>query len=325
MNFLLLTFLGAISSLLGRHSAAGNSSGSVALYRKMNRVGNLTEYVEKIKYAKHQLPLARRGFSRINISPSEKDAYHFAPYAGAAYCDNVWEWKCTHCDKIGHHVQVLEKFTDESFQTVAVLTADDRRKELVLTFRGTSNFVNWIQDLTFFMEDYEYAPEARIHMGFSECTTSILGHIIPKFEQILANPRFSSHSIVIVGHSLGGAMAVLSTLALQREFKIKWRRLSVYTYGQPRVGNTAFANYINSLPLRITRIVNKNDLVPHSPPRSAMYIHHFAEIYLAGNRGRICSLEYLEDPDCSNIDVFELSIDAHLYIWDLHFGRKGCI
>ncbi|KAJ9089631.1 hypothetical protein DSO57_1010791 [Entomophthora muscae] len=268
----------------------------------MNRVGNLAEYIEKIKHAKHQLTPTRRGFSRINISPSEKDAYYFAPYAGAAYCGNVSEWKCTHCDKIGHHVQVLEKFTDESFQTVAVLTADDRRKELVLTFRGTSTFINWIQDLTFFMEDYEYAPEARIHMGFSECTTSMLEQIIPKFKSILADARFSSYNIIAVGHSMGGTMAVLSTLALQREFKIKWKRLSVYTYGQPRVGNTAFANYINSLPLRITRTVNKNDVVPHTPPRSATYTHHFAEIYLADNKSRICSLEYHEDPNCSGLN-----------------------
>lgn len=47
--------------------------------------------------------------------------------------------------------------------------------------------------------------------------------------------------LIVTGHSLGGAMAVLCALDLKElHGKIDY----LYTFGQPRVGNQKFANFL---------------------------------------------------------------------------------
>jgi hypothetical protein len=47
--------------------------------------------------------------------------------------------------------------------------------------------------------------------------------------------------IILTGHSLGGALAVLAAHELQRELGLPSEHLSVYTFGAPRTGNHAYA------------------------------------------------------------------------------------
>lgn len=294
------------------------------LQREAGRVGNLTQYISSLQLAGQGYTPAPR-VPRVQNGGGEKAAYRYVSYAGAAYCGNLAQWKCPHCRRLGPDVQLLARFNDDKYKTSAILAVDNHREELVLAFRGTANFLNWVEDLTFYLTNYYHAPSARVHAGFDECTRSMLDKVVPRLERLLSQPRFASHRLVVVGHSLGGAMAVLSALGIQRKLGLRWTQLAVYTYGQPRIGNTAFANHVNALPLSITRIVNQNDVVPHAPPRSAKYTHHYAEMYLVDNHYRVCSLEYHEDPNCSTLNFMNLTIDAHLYVWDVRLGRKGCL
>ncbi len=43
----------------------------------------------------------------------------------------------------------------------------------------------------------------------------------------------------VTGHSLGGALAQLFALNIEKNLKIK---STVYTYGQPRTGNRQYSN-----------------------------------------------------------------------------------
>lgn len=52
---------------------------------------------------------------------------------------------------------------------------------------------------------------------------------------------YPSAKIIVSGHSLGGALAVLCALDLHRTYN-KVDRLT--TIGQPRIGNSEFANYL---------------------------------------------------------------------------------
>lgn len=71
--------------------------------------------------------------------------------------------------------------------------------------------------------------------------------------------------VVVTGHSLGGALAVLCAYHLARWFR--WRgdweppRLSVYTFGQPRMGNAAFGRRFNQLVPRSFQVANESDWV----------------------------------------------------------------
>lgn len=77
----------------------------------------------------------------------------------------------------------------------------------------------------------------------------------------LLREKYGSPAIYVTGHSLGGALAIVSAMELKATFgKVDL----VYTTGQPRVGNSYLADYINKN-LVLYRLVHWSDVVPHSP------------------------------------------------------------
>jgi predicted lipase len=87
-------------------------------------------------------------------------------------------------------------------------------------------------------------------------------------------------SVTVVGHSLGGALALLDgvffSLQLQENVTVK-----VISYGMPRVGNQAFANFVDSqLSGRVTHVNNREDPIPIVPFRFLRYHHSSGEIHI---------------------------------------------
>lgn len=75
--------------------------------------------------------------------------------------------------------------------------------------------------------------------------------------------------IYITGHSLGGALAVLSLPDVKDNFGAVEGLL---TFGQPRVGNKRFASWLGSQ-VNHERVVHYGDPVPHSPIKANGYLH----------------------------------------------------
>ncbi|CAE7208577.1 LIP [Symbiodinium sp. CCMP2456] len=76
-----------------------------------------------------------------------------------------------------------------------------------------------------------------------------------------------SRKVVLVGYSLGGALATLGALDLCCK---GFRQVELITFGSPRVGNEMFRNFfrekcLTTGALRVARFVNTLDLVPHVP------------------------------------------------------------
>jgi len=69
--------------------------------------------------------------------------------------------------------------------------------------------------------------------------------------------------VTIVGHSLGAALALLDGVYLSHHIEEKDVHFRVIGYGMPRVGNAAFADYVDHLQLSnnanftVERINNK--------------------------------------------------------------------
>ena len=73
-----------------------------------------------------------------------------------------------------------------------------------------------------------------------------------------------SASVAVTGHSLGAALAVLSAAHLQSQEGINVDYL--YTFGLPRVGDSAFSSWFNSIIPQAIHVTHYHDIVPHVPP-----------------------------------------------------------
>lgn len=84
---------------------------------------------------------------------------------------------------------------------------------------------------------------------------------------------YRNAKIYVTGYSLGSALATIAALDIHNLFG---HVDQLYTYGEPRVGNEAFASYItSSLPER-WRVIHYADIVPHVPPQLPIPYAHFA-------------------------------------------------
>lgn len=132
----------------------------------------------------------------------------------------------------------------------------------ILAFAGTDPLVlaNWLTDLLFFVND------DGLHGGFAAALAAAWTDVAA-----LIADHDPSHRLLITGHSLGGALAVLAAQQAVIEHILL---PEVYTFGMPRVGTEAFArDYDAVLGARTFRLVHGEDLVPAVPP-SGLGFHH---------------------------------------------------
>jgi predicted lipase len=86
-------------------------------------------------------------------------------------------------------------------------------------------------------------------------------------------------TVTVVGHSLGAALALLDGLFLS--LNLPSVTVKVVGYGMPRVGNQAFADFVdNQLGGLVTHINNEEDPVPTLPGRFLGFHHVSGEIHI---------------------------------------------
>lgn len=124
----------------------------------------------------------------------------------------------------------------------------------VLAFRGTDPITlpNWVTDVVVRLVEREHY-DGRVHLGFSSVLKRTWGEVAHVLEAVDGKPIF------LTGHSMGGALAVLSAC---RMAKVDRPPAAVYTFGSPRIGDAAFCEGY-SIPTY--RIVNRLDIVPEMP------------------------------------------------------------
>jgi triacylglycerol lipase len=125
-----------------------------------------------------------------------------------------------------------------------------------IAFGGTDPLLlrNWVTDLLAF-------PNADdIHRGFAIAAEVVWPEVHAAYEKSGADGT----AFFAVGHSLGGALAVIAAENLRAEFG---RAVSgVYTFGLPRVGKADFARrYDGTLAERTFRLVHGDDIIPCVP------------------------------------------------------------
>lgn len=127
----------------------------------------------------------------------------------------------------------------------------------LVSFRGTEKKLrDWLIDLNAVGINRDYG---RVHRGFWFAFQSVAKLLETEINK-LGTPK-----LVLTGHSLGGALALIA--AAEWLHAGKYEVQSMYTYGQPAVGKTAFVTFLqDKMGGRYHRFVNDDDIVPMIPP-----------------------------------------------------------
>uniref|UniRef100_A0A914QWG6 Fungal lipase-like domain-containing protein n=1 Tax=Panagrolaimus davidi TaxID=227884 RepID=A0A914QWG6_9BILA len=116
--------------------------------------------------------------------------------------------------------------------------------------------------------------------------------------------KYPTYQIWVLGHSLGAALASVTAASLSATKLVNKNQLHLYTFGQPRVGDKAFADAYATLVPEAYRIVHHWDIIPHLPTAGFMgYTHHKSEVWYNNNMKKgdpyiLCAEE--ESLLCSN-------------------------
>ncbi|HML16847.1 MAG TPA: lipase family protein [Bryobacteraceae bacterium] len=130
----------------------------------------------------------------------------------------------------------------------------------LVAFRGTQTIWDWIDDIDAVPVPYlAVAGSGLVHMGFQ----LVYEHIRGSMAQLLAGCA-GAQNVLVTGHSLGGALAILGGFQIARSLTPGIVPL-LYTFAGPRTGAPDFAGKFNAAIPVTNRIVNFMDVVPQVP------------------------------------------------------------
>lgn len=172
-------------------------------------------------------------------------ALNFALLAGTAYCDGgaISTWTCAPCGNFSSSVNGATFLSDSNLDVYGYV-AGMNDGSIVVSFRGTnpSDIENWIVDLnTSQTELYPGCSGCAVHSGFYGGFLALSSQMMAAVD---AYGGANAAYIITTGHSLGAAM---STLASYELAAAGYPLTQAINFGDPRVGNPAFAASYASL------------------------------------------------------------------------------
>lgn len=260
----------------------------------------------------------------------------------SSYCEAelVRNWTCRVCVESVPDFQLHRLYSNDTVNTLGLSGVLPTEKLIIVAFRGTANFDNWVHDLKFFFEPYPN-PECAgcaVHLGFYQAFESVRDAVREDVAELVR--RHPSHRVLVTGHSLGGAIALLSAVDMVRlpppagpsvsrpalgspphvgSGLVSPSRVALYTFGAPRLGNANFTRWAGAVLQHSYRLTHQRDLVPHLPPNSLGFVHMPQEKWFSNATDPLAvthcndTVEE-EDATCSNSVWTPVVSDHRLYL-----------
>lgn len=173
---------------------------------------------------------------------------------------------------------------------------DVGEKAIIVAFRGTYSLSNTVVDLSSVPQEYVPYPSPEepkykctnctVHMGFLSSWRHAREKVLPHLKTL--RQQHPEYPVLLIGHSLGGAVAALAGLELKAS--LQWDDVSVTTFGEPRIGNAGLARFVDDVfelgadvdpeerPYR--RVTHVGDPVPLLPLSEWGFRPHAGEIFI---------------------------------------------
>jgi hypothetical protein len=237
--------------------------------------------------------------------------------SGAAYCDKS-EYPTMNLAGPAAGFIYKETLYDVKTDLNGYIGVLPSTRTIYVVIRGTNSFLNWVDDFEVQLTPYSDC-DCNVHTGFYNSVLQIVNKT--RFTIRMLKARYPFYSIIATGHSYGAATSALLALEIQKDkFQV-----DVYNYGQPRIGDAAFAQYTNSQIKNYWRMVHDKDVVPHLPPTDPfLYQHSATEIFEdESHQLHTCSSTNGEDPECAGqFSLKQTNADDHSYYLE-HFFDCG--
>lgn len=158
---------------------------------------------------------------------------------------------------------------DDVVPIAFIATKDDN---IYLSFRGTANIMDDVDDAAALQEPYKFVPMGgSVSLGFQgvyegDEANPVESAILSKLDELTMTGNFNN--LFITGHSLGAALAFLAFPDLSQNLGMI-DSVTMYNFAGPAVGDSQFVSTYEgeeSLNRISFRIVNEYDLVPKLPP-----------------------------------------------------------
>jgi len=176
-----------------------------------------------------------------------------------------------------------------------------------ISFRGTKSTANGLVDANFLPSgmDYGDCEGCGVFSGFWNVWQDIEDKVMATLADNGCLPGGRLSSLLLTGHSMGGALATLAMYTMQM------RGYSVapsYNFESTRVGTVEFGSTFKrafSFHPPLFRITNGKDPVPHMPP-GGMFRHVGTEVFFPAEGGERVVCEEEEDARCAGrYNVFD--------------------
>lgn len=189
------------------------------------------------------------------------------------------------------NIEIIKTFNFNDLGDVGsgLYGVDHDKERILLVFRGTASTRDWVGNIDTFpvkyepIMNYDYNTNqaiecngCRVHRGFYTFLKTNCPQIIS--EVIALKEKHPGYKLVVLGHSLGAALTLLTGI----EFQLMGLNPLVISYAGPKVGNSDMTNFVNEIfstqsvndyidetgeiDQGLIRVVHSGDIVPKLPP-----------------------------------------------------------
>ncbi|CAA7265174.1 unnamed protein product [Cyclocybe aegerita] len=228
---------------------------------------------------------ARQGISTLSAAQVAA-VKPYSYYAAAAYCvpARTRAWDCgTNCQN-NAAFRPIDSGGDGGVTQYWYVGYDPNLRSIIVGFQGTESekIIPVLTNADFRLDGLDsglfpgVSSSVRTHNGFGEAQRRSAAAVLAAVRSGLTT--HGATTVTVVGHSLGGAIAIISSAHLANNLPAG-TTIKTYTFGTPRVGNEAFANYVNARS-EMVRVNNKKDPVPIIPGRFLGFAHTEGEVHI---------------------------------------------
>lgn len=284
--------------------------------------------------------------------------YRMGIYSGLTYCSGMDEVQKFSSLTIGGSPMLTGNFTvvsrrnqathaiDSSHDSLYIVYVNNDHHSIVLAWRGSTVTTDFIADM----------ESSKVHFGDSLGThffntavcpigktdddfylfngyaktmsDGIMGTVVD--DLTAARKSNPNYSIIVTGHSLGGAKAFLSALYLTLYHKDTLPLTAVYPLEAPTPGSASFNDYLASCvgADKIVRVTGSNDIVPwFKVTRETAFSQSIVEAYAPDptrNEWRFC--QGPNDGKCSaGVPCLKKNWDHHSQVGGLRISSALCV